>query len=278
MTLVSEEIIIKQGKKIKELEHKIFQIQITGEIPKLNHNTRKRKIFKNFVKDNVDINKYIDKKIINKVKNMEHKMSKMNKIIEANNLKLNGVSIHKTEKDYIRIAMFLNVQELLDGITNCKEKFYKLPNGYKVKPQSLRYQTFVNNLTCVSCGLKGCFLALEKSLTDFGGNEKLEEGRGFHLNLYALNSDGKEILMTKDHIFPRSKGGSDELSNLQTMCVRCNEKKSDKIIDNNWGFDLEYTAEMKNDFRKMTKEREEQILEYENNIKIQNEIMGDIYE
>jgi len=34
-----------------------------------------------------------------------------------------------------------------------------------------------------------------------------------------------------DHIFPWSLGGSDEPDNLQTLCLRCNRAKSDRIED-----------------------------------------------
>lgn len=36
---------------------------------------------------------------------------------------------------------------------------------------------------------------------------------------------------TVDHIVPRSKGGGEELSNLQLLCRECNEAKGDSLID-----------------------------------------------
>jgi 5-methylcytosine-specific restriction endonuclease McrA len=42
----------------------------------------------------------------------------------------------------------------------------------------------------------------------------------------------KLILMTKDHIIPLSKQGEDNLNNLQTMCIVCNNKKSNNLPNN----------------------------------------------
>lgn len=225
------EIIVKQGLQIEELKNTLYKIQLTGEIPPLNHRTMKSKSFKKFLNRNDDMKKYADKKLLKKMRCLEDRNKKLEKIITANCLDYKSISLHKTNRNYIRIAVYLNVEELLDAITSCKDEYYTLPNGYKVRSRSLRYQTFANSIRCVECGLKGCFLALEKGLSDNGGNEQEQEGRGYHLNLYALNELGQEVLMTKDHIYPRSKGGIDHISNLQTMCVNCNSRKADKVYE-----------------------------------------------
>ena len=89
-------------------------------------------------------------------------------------------------------------------------------NGDKIKGNSQRFQTFfTKGLKCACCGIEGKYFGKEK---DFNAAR-------YHLNLYALDESGIEVLMTKDHIVPRSKGGASELYNYQTMCVKCNIAK-----------------------------------------------------
>lgn len=72
---------------------------------------------------------------------------------------------------------------------------------------------------CVAedCDIKGTHFALG-----------VDNGGGIHLDLYGYE-DGELILMTIDHIHPKSKGGRNHVSNYQAMCKICNEIKSDNI-------------------------------------------------
>lgn len=93
-------------------------------------------------------------------------------------------------------------------------------DGDKVFVDSHRLICFKkDDFVCTCCGLKGAFFAKEKHPND--GN--------FHLEFYALNSDGEEVIMTKDHRVPRSKGGSNSIENLDTMCGPCNWRKGNNV-------------------------------------------------
>ena len=97
-------------------------------------------------------------------------------------------------------------------------------DGDKVKLSSKRYKTFYHKgTTCVVCGVEGAYYAKEIDKAQFArGSTK------YHFNLYALGKNGNEMLMTIDHIHPKSKGGSDKLVNLQPMCRKCNCKKGNR--------------------------------------------------
>lgn len=62
-----------------------------------------------------------------------------------------------------------------------------------------------------------------KSLCDFYGNVCLR------CSIHAKDTlKGK---LSPDHIIPLSKGGSNDISNIQPLCLPCNISKHDKIID-----------------------------------------------
>lgn len=106
-----------------------------------------------------------------------------------------------------------------------RAKLYKLENslidydGDAINMSSPRLVMFLKKgVICVACGLKGTFFAKERDR--YGTNTTSR----YHLNLYGLK-DGFEVQLTKDHIFPEHAGGSNNLNNLQPLCVDCNHKK-----------------------------------------------------
>ena len=98
-----------------------------------------------------------------------------------------------------------------------REKIFVDFDGDSIKMNSDRYYLFKHKGCRCRCGLEGTVFIKEKSLNV----------DRFHFNLYGYKDDGTEVLFTKDHIIPKSKGGKNHFDNYQTMCKECNEEKSD---------------------------------------------------
>jgi 5-methylcytosine-specific restriction endonuclease McrA len=92
-------------------------------------------------------------------------------------------------------------------------------DGELVGVTSTRLLCFkLKGVRCRACGIEG---------TRFYKERTHPQTQNPHLNLYAVREDGTEVLMTRDHVVPRSRGGPDRMENLQTMCQPCNVAKGD---------------------------------------------------
>lgn len=126
-------------------------------------------------------------------------------------------------KGYIRHATLS-----IDTITNLHNQYIKLNghnkgkikfNDFEFNLASDRLLTFhYNGTTCQQCGVKGQFYSLDSI--------KVASHNKTHLNLIGISKDGKEVLMTSCNIIPKIDGGSDHLSNKQTLCENCNNLNS----------------------------------------------------
>ena len=112
---------------------------------------------------------------------------------------------------------------MLTELARCEGKPYiwMSPQGWTwdVNSVSQRYTLFKKHRCCAVCGIEGTIMALESH----------KKHSRPHFNMYAI-SNGHEILMTKDHIKPKSKGGSNNMKNYQTMCEQCNTRKGNRDI------------------------------------------------
>lgn len=135
----------------------------------------------------------------------------------------------RKRREWRRLAEFAPEDVLPYAGPTSTPKYYADLQGreWPVKMCSHRYGTFQTSLSCACCGITGSVMILEYQLR---GNMGDPEFKKPHFNLYAVTQDGL-ILMTKDHIVPRSEGGEDILSNYQTMCVLCNSLKGSDQVD-----------------------------------------------
>lgn len=114
-----------------------------------------------------------------------------------------------------QVLPFVRNRNFKDTKENLKVDF----NGDLIDISSSRLVTFKEKgCKCVSCGLEGSVFF----------KERYNDSAPWHFAFYGYRN-GVEILFTKDHIIPVSKGGKDSLSNLQTMCTSCNNAKGDKL-------------------------------------------------
>lgn len=116
-------------------------------------------------------------------------------------------------KRYIRLG--LNELPAFEGTRRSRRITI---GSYTLNCRSTRmHLLFVHReLKCKCCGIEASFAAVESTPSSNGWKS---------LNFYAYDFEGKEVLMTWDHITPKSKGGSNALGNAQCLCILCNNMK-----------------------------------------------------
>ena len=124
-------------------------------------------------------------------------------------------------KIVLRIGTPLPVEKFFELLANNIKGHKTTVFDVNVYLDSNRYKMFQEKgVTCAHCGREGKLFIMEKHLLNDVSP---------HFNLYAIDPNGKLVLMTKDHIIPKSKGGSSKLSNLQPLCSKCNNKKGNRM-------------------------------------------------
>lgn len=84
-------------------------------------------------------------------------------------------------------------------------------DGANVSINGLKFKLFkTKGTSCLHCSAKGEFFVIFKNSSKY------------YINLYTSNG----TLITKDHILPKSRGGTTTLRNLQPLCIKCNMSKS----------------------------------------------------
>jgi 5-methylcytosine-specific restriction endonuclease McrA len=111
--------------------------------------------------------------------------------------------------------------EVLPYIGKTNHRFYcpDLQKTVSVKLGTQRMLLLKRQQACACCGLRGLHFVLEKT--------------GFlppHFNLYGVGDGGTPVMLTMDHVLPKSKGGQTAPDNLQLLCNPCNRDKGSHTI------------------------------------------------
>ena len=126
----------------------------------------------------------------------------------------------QNQSDYIRLRK-LTLEQGFEYIRNPVPReidghLVEHPKIFK-KGLSPRLRMFMDGqIKCVCCGTEGNHFYFERHKNDLVST--------FKINLYGWKFD-QEVMMTWDHIIPRSLGGSNTLANSQCMCEHCNRDK-----------------------------------------------------
>lgn len=86
----------------------------------------------------------------------------------------------------------------------------------------------IKGFSCVTCGKTATHIIVWAELTKSNKDGRCRRTKGFHVDAFIKDHN---LLLTVDHIIPRSKGGENNQKNLQPMCEKCNGTKGDKIPD-----------------------------------------------
>ena len=121
---------------------------------------------------------------------------------------------------YLRFIK-MNIDEI--PAINKVGKIIQFENGLFVNASSTRVRLFLEkkDFRCHCCGIRTEFAAVES----FRFERNIEKKKSIHINFYGIDFKGKEVLMTWDHIQPRSLGGKNNLDNAQCLCCYCNTFK-----------------------------------------------------
>ena len=110
------------------------------------------------------------------------------------------------------------LEEVLKHIGKSRWKVWANSKLIWVPMKNQRMLLLGRSQECACCGLNATHFWLEHSGC-----------KPPHLNMYGMNGQ-KEVMLTCDHIHPKSKGGQTKADNTQLLCSVCNSLKANHCM------------------------------------------------
>lgn len=117
--------------------------------------------------------------------------------------------------DVLDINKFASMKD--DGV-------YTYYDGKNIKLTTTGKIVIRDFYTCKDCKSKTKYAVILKN-----ENAKMDYYNVAFYTYKKVKNEVRFFVMTKDHIIPKSLGGSDKQKNFQLLCVECNAKKADTI-------------------------------------------------
>jgi len=142
---------------------------------------------------------------------------------------LNIVDI-KGKQDGLRSSAVYFITQLSFKMTNNKESLFVLIKKEPHLKKRLNYLFEKHNIKTgnIWVGLNKNYLKNGKQRKPIDSKLRHECFKRDGYKCVECGATNKEKILRADHILPVSQGGTDELSNLQTLCEDCNFAKSNK--------------------------------------------------
>lgn len=124
-------------------------------------------------------------------------------------------------REYNRKSYYKNQ---LARLGTCREHY-----AATIEEQHIRSKNYYSRKPYVA--KKNCEIRRAR-IAGVGGTIENDDWEALKLKFNGLCACcGKRKKLTKDHVIPISKGGVNDISNIQPLCLSCNDSKGTKIID-----------------------------------------------